>query len=457
MNKFFITVFIFFSSFLLLPCQAAESWDETARKVLMLSGQMDERSLFSERFVNEDRAALEQRMATLEKRIAENALSLDRATQTLNQISAQRARLADQYQSETADMKTVEGNFRTALAHTLSQFDRSPVTAMHPEKRQVLKRLLEQESFPGLEQIRAYADVVFFDIKATEKIEKKRTRIIGSMGQVREVNLFRAGGFFLGYQDSEGAYFVLPQAGGPGVSVRADGALNRSLAAWLKGESDELPLDITDGTAIRAAEQTPDMESWIEAGGVLLYPILAAGIIGALFTGLKTVHLLIQKRLGQRKKQQIFDQAGSLDTVRDMVLKIKRCPAARVIEAGLCFEGRTIDCLDNVIEEKILGEQGKQERFLSIIGVLASIAPLLGLLGTVTGMIDTFRAITIFGTGDPRMMSTGISEALITTQAGLGIAIPLLLAHHFLKRRVARLVADMEECGMGVIAHLSTR
>jgi len=451
------TVFVFFSSFLFLPCQAADHWGETARKVLALSGQMDERSLFSERFAHEDRAVLEKKIATLKNSIAKNTQFLEQATQKLNHISAQRASLADQYQTEAADMKTVEGNFRTAMGQTLSRFDRSPVATMHPEKKQALKKLLEQEFFPGLKQIQTYTDIVFFDIKATGKIEEKSTKVIGSKGQVKEVNLFRAGGFFLGYRDPEGAYFVLPQAGGPGMSVRADGALSRSLAAWVRGESEELPLDITDGTAIRAAEQTPDMESWVEAGGVLLYPILTAGIIGALFTVLKTFQLLIQKRLGQKKKQQIFDQVGSLDTVRDMLIKIKRCPAARVMETGLCFEGRTIDCLDNAIEEKILAEQGKLERFLSIIGVLASIAPLLGLLGTVTGMIDTFRAITFFGTGDPRMMSTGISEALITTQAGLGIAIPFLLAHHFLKRRVALLVADMEECGMGVIARFSAR
>jgi len=143
MNKVFITVFVFFSSVLLLPCQAADNWDETARKVLVLSGQMDERSRFSERFVKQDRAVLEKRMTALKKSIAENTQSLEQTTQKLNQISAQRARLAYQYQSETADMKTVEGNFRTALAHTLSQFDMSPVAAMHPEKRQVLKRLLE--------------------------------------------------------------------------------------------------------------------------------------------------------------------------------------------------------------------------------------------------------------------------------------------------------------------------
>jgi biopolymer transport protein ExbB len=455
MKTFCTVFFVFFSSFLLLPCQAADSWEETVRKVLVLSGQMDERSLFSERFAHEDRAVLEKRMGVLKKSIAANTQALEQATQKLNQISAQRAKLADQYQSETADMKTVEGNFRTALGHTLARFDLSPVAAMYPEKRQALKRLLKQEYFPGLEQIQAYTSVVFSDIKATGTIEGKRTRIIGTRGQVREVNLLRAGGFFLGYRDSEGVYFVLPQADGPGLSIRADGALSRSLEAWLKGESDELPLDISDGTAIRAFEQTPDMESWVEDGGVLLYPILAAGIIGALFTVLKTFHLLLLKRLGQRKKKQVFDQTGSLETVRDILLKIKRCPAARVMETGFCFEGRTINFLDNVVEEKILAEQGKLERFLSIIGVLASIAPLLGLLGTVTGMIDTFRAITLFGTGDPRMMSTGISEALVTTQAGLGIAIPLLLAHHFLKRRVALLVADMEECGMGVIARLS--
>ena len=108
------TVFVFFSSFITLPCQAADNWDETARKVLALSGQMDKRSLFSEGIAHEDRAVLEKRMATLKKSIAANTRALEQATRNLNQISAQRAALADQYQNETADMKTVEGNFRTA-------------------------------------------------------------------------------------------------------------------------------------------------------------------------------------------------------------------------------------------------------------------------------------------------------------------------------------------------------
>jgi biopolymer transport protein ExbB len=79
-------------------------------------------------------------------------------------------------------------------------------------------------------------------------------------------------------------------------------------------------------------------------------------------------------------------------------------------------------------------------------------APLLGLLGTVTGMIGTFQTITLFGTGDPRMLSTGISEALITTQAGLGVTIPLMLFQHLLKRRVNTLMEDIEETSTGLAA-----
>ncbi len=452
MNKSVIFLLIFL--LLALPCQAEQNWEKTAKKVIDLSRQMDERSLSSKRFTNQDRTALEKRMAALKKSIAQNTKSLEQATLRLNQTSQKRADLAHQYQSETADMKIVEGSFRTALHKSLSRLDQSPFAAMHPEKRQVVKKLLEQNSFPGLKEMQAYTSVLFADIKATGQIENNLGKVIGLNGQVTEVSLYRAGGFFLGFQDSTGPCFVLPQAGRPGLSIKAPGSLGRQIHAWLDDGSVNLPLDITGGTAIRAAEQKKDIGSWIEAGGVLLYPILISGVVGAVFSLLKAMHLLMQQRLGQRKKQQLLDQVKTLDQLQSMLSKIKRCPAARVMEASLSFQGRSIDCLDSIVEEKIMVEQGKQERFLSIIGVLASIAPLLGLLGTVTGMIGTFQAITIFGTGDPRMMSTGISEALVTTQAGLGIAIPLLLAHHFLKRRAALLVEEMETCGMGMIARL---
>ena len=101
--------------------------------------------------------------------------------------------------------------------------------------------------------------------------------------------------------------------------------------------------------------------------------------------------------------------------------------------------------MENGLQEAILGEIPRLERFLSTLAVLASIAPLLGLLGTVTGMINTFQIITFHGTSDPRLMSGGISEALVTTMLGLGVAIPIMLCHSLLSRRVETIIAQLEE------------
>jgi biopolymer transport protein ExbB len=123
----------------------------------------------------------------------------------------------------------------------------------------------------------------------------------------------------------------------------------------------------------------------------------------------------------------------------------KDWPVLNVLAAGLSGRHEDRETLENILQEAILREVPRLERFLSVLAVFGAVAPLLGLLGTVTGMIDTFRVITLYGTGDPRMMSGGISEALLTTELGLAVAIPIMLVHTFLTRRVDHLVGDMEE------------
>ncbi|MFP4225112.1 MAG: MotA/TolQ/ExbB proton channel family protein, partial [Desulfobacterales bacterium] len=102
----------------------------------------------------------------------------------------------------------------------------------------------------------------------------------------------------------------------------------------------------------------------------------------------------------------------------------------------------------------VLRQVPRLERFIATLSILAAVAPLLGLLGTVTGMINTFQVITLFGTGDPKLMSGGISEALVTTQLGLAVAIPIMLLHHFLERRVDKILGDIEEKGNKVTVEL---
>ena len=123
----------------------------------------------------------------------------------------------------------------------------------------------------------------------------------------------------------------------------------------------------------------------------------------------------------------------------------KKALIPKVLLKALPFKDRSRSDMENALQEAILGEIPAIERFLSTLGMLAAIAPLMGLLGTVTGMINTFHTITYYGTGDPRMMSGGISEALVTTMLGLAVAIPIMLCHTLLSRMVETQISRMEE------------
>ena len=120
-------------------------------------------------------------------------------------------------------------------------------------------------------------------------------------------------------------------------------------------------------------------------------------------------------------------------------------------------EEQDAETLEARLDEAILNQIPRLERGLSTISILAAVAPLLGLLGTVVGMIDTFQAITLFGTGDPRTMSSGISQALVTTQLGLTVAIPIVLLHTLVSGKSTRLVQILDEQSAGMIARLVER
>jgi biopolymer transport protein ExbB len=136
---------------------------------------------------------------------------------------------------------------------------------------------------------------------------------------------------------------------------------------------------------------------------------------------------------------------GKWDECQDLLKKKRGGPVRNVLISGLASRGEDRETLESVLQESILRELPRLERFLPTLNIMAAIAPLLGLLGTVTGMINTFHVITLYGTGDPRMMSGGISEALVTTMLGLAVAIPIMLIHTFLSRRVDHITGDMEE------------
>ncbi len=165
----------------------------------------------------------------------------------------------------------------------------------------------------------------------------------------------------------------------------------------------------------------------------------------------------MRQRKGSRTFYDKFMEAAQKadwQACRNLLANNGKSPASRVLARLIKEQGQGPDVLEATLQESMLEEMPRLERYLSTLQVLAVISPLLGLLGTVTGMINTFQVITVFGTGDPRLMSGGISEALVTTQAGLGVAIPIMLIAHFLKRRVAGVLDDMDAKGTAFTALL---
>jgi biopolymer transport protein ExbB len=129
----------------------------------------------------------------------------------------------------------------------------------------------------------------------------------------------------------------------------------------------------------------------------------------------------------------------------------------RVMEVFLANQGDDTETLELKLDEAVMRETPRLERGLSTIKVFAAVAPLLGLLGTVTGMINTFQRITLFGTGDPKLMAGGISEALVTTMLGLVTAIPLVLLHSLLTSKSNTLIAVLDEQSVGFVAQIAEK
>lgn len=190
----------------------------------------------------------------------------------------------------------------------------------------------------------------------------------------------------------------------------------------------------------------------IQAGGWLMVPILLCSVVAGAISverlwSLQRGRILPKNLLAQTwgsVKKEEFDQ----QRVRDLR---NASPLGRVFAAGIVNAKRGRDIMKESMEEATVQVNHDLERYLTALGIIASIAPLLGLLGTVVGMIDVFDSLITEGAGNANVLAGGISTALITTAAGLSVAIPALMFHRFFLRRVDELVVDVENEGSKLV------
>jgi biopolymer transport protein ExbB len=206
-----------------------------------------------------------------------------------------------------------------------------------------------------------------------------------------------------------------------------------------------LPLDVTQRLAPERRESAKSPYEILKSGGPVMIPLLGVGLL-ALLVSLERFVTLMAKSAGSGrevaailelcKKGDFQEAARRADAGRGLGL--------RALSAGLAARGKDPAKAEEAVQQAVLRELVALERFLPLLSVLAGIAPMLGLLGTVTGMIKTFDVIRLFGGGDPGIMAGGISEALVATATGLVIAIPILLVHSFVSGRVDRILAETQ-------------
>lgn len=190
----------------------------------------------------------------------------------------------------------------------------------------------------------------------------------------------------------------------------------------------------------------------VQAGGWLMYPIILCSMIAVAIVAERLWTLRKRKVIPDRLMTGIWTLLNNEQLTEQHVSEIEQgSPLGRVLAAGLVNRHLSRDLVRESIEETGRFVAHELERFMNTLGTISAVTPLLGLLGTVIGMIKVFTAITVVGVGDPATLAGGISEALITTAAGLSVAIPSLIFHRYLKRRIDELVVGMEQEAMKLV------
>jgi biopolymer transport protein ExbB len=231
----------------------------------------------------------------------------------------------------------------------------------------------------------------------------------------------------------------------PKVTVFNEKEIPAIAALATKGEG-PLSIDTTMGKAKAIATSKESISEHIKKGGMWMIPIIGFGIAAVCMALFKFGEISTVKALPADVLEKVLAlvSQGNIPEAAKMI-RTHPGPAAKMLSEAVKNLHLPKEVVEEMMFETMLETQPKLERGLSFISVTASVAPLLGLLGTVTGMMTTFNLITLFGTGDAKSLSSGISEALITTEYGLIVAIPALLLYGYLSRRVNGMMGDLEQ------------
>ena len=332
------------------------------------------------------------------------------------------------------------GVVRQVAGDTKGNFENSIVTVQYPDRLAFVDDLSRRKELPKTEDLEKLWVELLTEMTESGKVVKFNGMVTQTDGQEVEKTITRIGVFNL---LSDGLYLqYLPEV--KKVAELGRQPQDRYLAkiddfeSAAAGTVEPVGIDPTRGSLLSLLVQAPSLWERFQQGGLVGYVIVFVLTIGLLLVGERFIYL---SRVSGKIKKQL--QSSEIDESN---------PLGKIFAAYQENKDKDIESLELKLDEAILKGSSMIERGLSTIKILAAVAPLLGLLGTVTGMIGTFQSITLFGTGDPKLMAGGISQALVTTVLGLIAAIPLLLLHSVVSGRSKMVLSVLEEQSIGLMA-----
>lgn len=350
--------------------------------------------------------------------------------------------LSTQLDRRTGNLGELFGVFRQVSGDMQSILFDSVVSVEYPRRREEIEILAEAQEVPTIPEMQQLWSLMLQEIAESARVSRFESDVVRPSGETDRIPVTRVGTFnivaddkYLNYESQSNELVELSRQPDAGVRKTA-----RNLSETSGGGEVAFALDPSRGSLLSLLVQSPSLGERIQQGKAVGYAILFVGFVGLLIVIERLIKL---SRVSKRMNRQL----------KDMEHTETDNPLGRMMQAY--FENKhlnDLDVLSKKLEEVIFKDLAELRRGLSVIKVLAAIAPLMGLLGTVTGMIGTFQAITLFGTGDPKLMAGGISQALITTVLGLVVAIPLLLSSSLLSSRVQQLSKIIGEQASGMIA-----
>ncbi len=395
-------------------------------------------------------------VSALEDDVRQKTTELDRLRRLRDNSDLGLNRLRDQVAAIKAQNEYAAGLLDEFVRSFETRIDYSE-TQLYSHAAEEARLALDDSDMSQAERFTKQIDVIGVAINRLGKLSGGYTfegKALAPTGEIEE-GTFAAFGptVYFASKQSElaGITFNKLNAAEAAIALPGD-AFAAGIRSFVETGNGTIPADATLGKALKIVEGNDSIAEHLAKGGSVGVVIVGLGVICLLLGIFKTAEVTRFKTPAPEQVQLVLSYIEKHDfaSAGNAAAAIPGA-GGDLLRTGVEHHDDKRGTLEEILYEKILAVRPKLERFLPFIALTAAAAPLLGLLGTVTGMIKTFNLITIFGTGDAKSLSSGISEALVTTELGLVVAIPALILHGLISRMARQKLGDMEQTAVGFI------